>query len=121
MNHLKCHLILSVSSPDHQKIWVKIKDIKYAHYCLGLNIHLEINFLYKKCQALTAGSAAWDPAAIWIHSLDWISQMLWLSLSVMLIINEGPLLLVWGRHTDSNLAFTPTMCFPQNSLLLGTY
>lgn len=68
--NFKCNLILSLSSFDHQKIWVKMKYIKYVHFCLGLNIHLEINFLYKKCQALTAGNAGWDPTAIWIHSLD---------------------------------------------------
>lgn len=51
--------MLSLSSIDHQKIWVKIKYIKYAHFCLGLNIHLEINFLHKECQALIPGNARW--------------------------------------------------------------
>ena len=113
----ECHLILSLSSLGHQKIWIKIKYTKYVLFGLGLNIRLEISFLHKKCQARIPRNPAWicqDPAGsdCILHPLcgpnftDMAQP-----LSIMLIINEGSLL-VWGKHADSQLAFTPTICFP---------
>lgn len=108
--------------PAVNDIWL---CIKYVHFCLGLNIHLEINFLHKKCWALIPGKCRLNLPGCWLHSGS-ILQIRFHSCCGSASVcnaNNSWKICYWDEEstqTQTWLSFQ-LFAFPLSSLLLGTY